>query len=88
MPLTSTERGVLDLEREWPVLPSPSTKRDEIRARLGISAPRYYEILTGLVDSKDAVEHDPLTVLRLRRRRAARRRAEFVTEAPRQRRPH
>ena len=88
MSLTSLERAVLDFEREWWTMSDKSSKRDAIRARLGISPARYYAIVSTLSDSDDAAAYDPLVVHRLRRRRAERRRAAFFAEAPRQRRPH
>ena len=88
MSLTPLERAVLDFEREWWMTTAQSSKRDAIRARLGISPARYYAIVSTLADSNDAVAYDPLVVHRTRRRRAERRRAAFFAEAPRQRRPH
>jgi hypothetical protein len=87
MTLTATEIAVLDLERNWPVMSDRPAKRDVIREDIGLSNARYYEIVSTLCDSEAAAEYDPLTVRRLRRRRDERRRAKFVPEPPRQRRP-
>lgn len=87
MPLTALERAVLEFERDWPVMTERARKRDTVRSRIGISITRYYRVLARMVDSTDALSQDPLTVRRLRRRRDDRRRAVFVTEPPRQRRP-
>jgi len=88
MSLTPVERAVLDFERDWWTTTGQTSKRDAIRARLGISPTRYYAIVSALADSDDAAAYDPLVVHRTRRRRAERIRAAFFAEAPRQRRPH
>lgn len=75
MALTERERAVLELERCWWQL--PGSKESAIRARLGLSATRYYQLLAGLTDSPDAFSHDPLVVLRVRRARDRRRRIRF-----------
>ena len=72
MELTERERAILDFERGWWTRPGP--KEAAIRAELGVSATRYYEILRSLVDRAEAFEYDPLTVSRLRRERDRRRR--------------
>ena len=72
MELTPEERDVLDFEREWWQL--DGRKNDLIRARFTMSASTYYRVLHALVDRPEAVEYDPLTVRRLRRRRERARR--------------
>jgi hypothetical protein len=72
MVLSDRERAILDFERGWWTRPGP--KEAAIRAELGVSATRYYEILRSLVDRPEAFEHDPLTVSRVRRERDRRRR--------------
>jgi hypothetical protein len=74
-PLDHRSRAILDFERSWWLEPGP--KAGGIRARLGMSAARYYQLLNRLVDSPDALAHDPMLVKRLRRQRAARRRVRF-----------
>ncbi|MFD5426815.1 DUF3263 domain-containing protein [Streptomyces sp. NPDC127084] len=70
-PLTERDLAVLALERsDWP---APGVKERAIRERLGMSATRYYQLLNALLDDPRAAEHDPVTVNRLRRVRAARR---------------
>jgi hypothetical protein len=76
MDLTDRDRAILDFERGWWV--QPGSKEDAIRARLDLSATRYYQLLAGLVESAAAEEYDPLVVRRLRRDRALRRRARFA----------
>lgn len=84
MALTDRDRAILDFERGWWRERGP--KEHAIRARLGLSAARYYAILNDLLDDPDALAHDPLSVRRLRRRRDGRRRSRFesrpMTERP------
>jgi len=75
MALTRRDRAILDFERGWWTRPGP--KEAAIRAELGVSGTRYYEILRGLADDPDAYDYDPLTVARLRRERERRRRERF-----------
>lgn len=56
--------------RGWP---GPGAKERAIREDLGISPTRYYQVLGALLDDPRALAHDPVTVNRLRRVRAARR---------------
>ena len=72
MPLTERDRAILDFERSWWSEPGP--KDTVILERFELSATRYYQILGELLDSPEALEHDPLLVRRLRRIRDRRRR--------------
>jgi hypothetical protein len=75
MELSDRERAVLDFERvAWQV---EGPKEAAIRAQLGLSPTRYYELLQRLCDSAAARAYDPLVILRLRRQRDRRRRARF-----------
>ncbi|MGW2325504.1 DUF3263 domain-containing protein [Streptomyces sp. NPDC001700] len=70
-PLSEEDLAVLAVEREgWP---GPGAKERAIRERLGITPTRYYQLLNALLDDPRALEHDPVTVNRLRRVRAERR---------------
>jgi hypothetical protein len=70
-PLSERDSAVLAVERHsWP---GPGAKERAIRERLGISPVRYYQLLNALLDDEGALAHDPVTVNRLRRVRAARR---------------
>ena len=71
-PLGVRERAVLALERRG--LPGPGAKERAVREQLGLSPVRYYQLLNALLDDPRALRHDPVTVNRLRRVRAARRR--------------
>ncbi|MCB5908265.1 DUF3263 domain-containing protein [Streptomyces pinistramenti] len=69
--LSARDEAVLAVERRsWP---SAGPKERYIRERLGLSPTRYYQLLNALLDDVRALEHDPVTVNRLRRIRAARR---------------
>ncbi|MCF6523118.1 DUF3263 domain-containing protein [Streptomyces sp. JJ36] len=69
--LPERDRAVLALERRgWS---GPGEKERAIRERLDMSPTRYYQLLNALLDDPRALAHDPVTVNRLRRRRAARR---------------
>lgn len=67
-----SERGaaILEFEKQW--WSFSGTKEAEIRERFDVSAPRYYQLLNELIDTPEALTHDPLLVKRLRRQRAAR----------------
>ncbi|MFE9248576.1 DUF3263 domain-containing protein [Streptomyces sp. NPDC007088] len=71
--LSARDRAVLALERAG--LPGPGAKERAVRERLGMSPTRYYQLLNALLDDPRALEHDPVTVNRLRRVRDARRAA-------------
>ena len=69
--LSARDRSVLALERlGWS---GPGAKERAIRERLDISPTRYSQLLNALLDDPAALAHDPLTVNRLRRRRAVQR---------------
>jgi Protein of unknown function (DUF3263) len=74
-PLDERSRAILDFERGWWQRRGP--KERAIRGRLGLSAARYYQLLNRLIDSPEALQHDPMLVKRLRRLRVARRRQRF-----------
>ena len=75
MGLSERDRAILEFEGSWWTEPGP--KDLAIRARLGISASRYRQILAALVDSEEAATVAPLVVKRLRRERNRKRRARF-----------
>lgn len=68
--LTERDRAILALETAWPR--HGGAKEEVIRAQLGMSAARYYQLLGRLIDSEPALEYDPMLVRRLRRIRDAR----------------
>ncbi|MDA8046664.1 MAG: DUF3263 domain-containing protein [Actinomycetota bacterium] len=75
MGLSERERAILDFEGSWWTEPGP--KEAAIKARLGLSASRYREILSGLIDSPEAQGAAPLLIRRLRKERDRRRRARY-----------
>lgn len=70
--LAEREQRILAFERQWWKL--EGSKEQAIRDEFGFSATRYYQLLNGLVERPEALAFDPLTVKRLRRLRADRRR--------------
>ena len=69
--LTEREIAILDFERRpWEV---NGPKQRAIREKFGISPSRYYQIRDSLLDRVEALEYDPLLVLRLRKHRTTRR---------------
>ncbi len=75
MSLSDRDRAILDFERSWWTEPGP--KELAIRERFDLSPTRYYQVLTELLESSDALAYDPLVVRRLRRMRDRRRRQRF-----------
>jgi len=68
--LTDRDRAILALESSWPR--HSGSKEEAIRRELGMSPARYYQLLWRLVDTEQALQHDPLLIRRLRRIRDAR----------------
>jgi hypothetical protein len=69
-PLSSRDQQMLALERQW--WKYAGAKEQAIRE---LSATHYYQILNALIDTEDALAHDPMLVKRLRRLRTSRQRA-------------
>jgi hypothetical protein len=70
--LTAHERSLIDFEREWWML--GEKKNVEIRSRFAMSSSSYYRALHAVTAREEAMSYDPLTVLRLRKRREQARR--------------
>ena len=64
---TAEDRAILEFECGWWM--ESGLKTDRIRTDLGMSSSRYYKRLAELIDSREAMEFDPLLIRRLRRRR-------------------
>jgi len=79
MGLTDQDRDILEFEESW--WTRPGAKASAIRQRLGMSPTRSYRRLAELVDVEEALEHAPLVVRRLRRRRRDLRRGRFESTA-------
>ena len=73
MPLSDRDRAILTFEAEW--RRHAGAKEEAIKAELGLSSARYYQLLGRLIDTGPALEHDPMLVKRLRRMRDARQQA-------------
>ena len=69
--LTDRDRQMLDFEGQW--WKYAGLKEQAIREKFDMSATRYAQCLNALLDNPAALAHDPMTVKRLRRIRAARR---------------
>ena len=87
MILAERERRVLDFERDWPVHHRDENKCDAIRREFSVSPSRFYALLRDLTASPEARAYDPLLIARLARRADRTRRARFVSEPTRHRRP-
>ncbi|MCC3284126.1 MULTISPECIES: DUF3263 domain-containing protein [Arthrobacter] len=72
-PLSEREQQMLSLERSW--WKYSGAKEQAIRDLFGLSATAYYQILNALIDTEEALAHDPMLVKRLRRLRTTRQRA-------------
>jgi len=70
--LTDRERELLAFERQW--WRYAGAKEQAIREVFDISATRYYQLLSELIDLPAALAHDPMLVKRLLRLRETRRR--------------
>lgn len=68
--ISERDRAILALETSWPR--HSGAKEEVIRAQLGMSAARYYQVLGRLIDSDVALEYDPMLIGRLRRLRDTR----------------
>lgn len=75
VPLSKTEMLLIEFERTWWSDDQP--KDAAIAEQFALTTAEYYEQLHALIDSDEALEHDPLVVRRLRRMRDRRRRERF-----------
>ncbi len=71
--LSARDQQMLALERQW--WKYAGAKEQAIRELFDLSATHYYQILNALIDSEEALAHDPMLVKRLRRLRTSRQRA-------------
>jgi len=71
--LSDRDSRILEFERQW--WKYSGAKEQAVRELFEMSATRYYQVLNALIDSPDALAHDPMLVKRLRRMRATRQRA-------------
>jgi len=68
--LTERDRQIIGFERQW--WTHAGSKEQAIKELFEMSATRYYQVLNQLIDSPDALAHDPMLVKRLRRLRSQR----------------
>jgi len=68
--LSARDAAILDFERQW--WRHAGAKEEAIRSQFQLSAARYYQLLNVVIDTPDAVRHDPMLVRRLQRARDAR----------------
>lgn len=71
--LSERDQKMLALERQW--WKYSGAKEQAIRELFDMSATQYYQVLNALIDTEDALAHDPMLVKRLRRLRTSRQRA-------------
>jgi len=69
VPLADRDRDILDFEARWHG--HSGAKEEAVRAELSLTPARYYQLLGRILESADAVAHDPVLVHRLRRLQAA-----------------
>lgn len=81
VPLTEQDVALLAFEGEWHR--HRGAKEEAIRTELGLSPARYYQLLGRLIDTVEALEHDPMLVKRLRRVRDSREQARLARAAGR-----
>lgn len=70
--LSERDRKILDFEHQW--WKYAGSKEQAVKDLFDLSPTRYYQILNQLIDSEDALAHDPMLIKRLRRQRASRQR--------------
>jgi hypothetical protein len=68
--LTERDRRILDFEQDAPV--SVARKEAAIRKELGLTAPRYQQLLGSLIEKPAALAYAPMLVGRLLRLRDSR----------------
>ena len=71
--LTDRDRQILDFEHQW--WKYPGSKEQAVKDLFDLSPTRYYQLLNQLIDSDEALAHDPMLIKRLRRQRASRQRS-------------
>lgn len=67
MPLSDRDLAFLAFEGQW--RRHAGAKEEAIRAEFSMTPARYYQLLGRLIDTPEALAHDPMLVRRLRRRR-------------------
>lgn len=71
MELSERDIAIIEFERtSWQL---PGSKEAAIRQRFGLSSSRYYQLRDNLLESREALQYDPLVIRRLLRLRNKRR---------------
>ena len=65
--MTDEELRMLAFEKQW--FRYGGSKDTAIHEQFGYTPTRYYQLLNRLLDTEEALLHDPITVRRLRRQR-------------------
>lgn len=78
--LTELEKAILVFEQSWTL--RPEAKDEAIRSTFEFTPTKYYQLLSGLLDSRPALEFDPMLVKRLQRERAHRQRSRDIRLHP------
>ncbi|WP_432570323.1 DUF3263 domain-containing protein [Kineococcus sp. SYSU DK005] len=71
--LSRRDAAILAFERQW--WKYAGAKEQAVREMFDLTPTRYYQVLNALIDTPEALEHDPMLVKRLRRMRSSRQRA-------------
>lgn len=71
--LSERDAQILAFERQW--WRYAGAKEQAVRELFDLSATHYYQVLNALLDSPEALAHDPMLVKRLRRMRSQRQRS-------------
>ena len=71
--LSERDARILAFERQW--WKYAGAKDQAVGEMFDLTPTRYYQVLNALIDTPEALAHDPMLVKRLRRMRSARQRA-------------
>jgi len=72
VPRALSERDIAVLDFERRLWRHAGAKDEAIRDVFDVSPARYYQLLNAVIDSPEAVRHDPMLIKRLQRARDAR----------------
>jgi hypothetical protein len=78
--LSELEKAILVFEQSWTL--RPEVKDEAIRQTFEFTPTKYYQLLAGLLDSRPALEFDPMLVKRLQRERDQRQRSRDIRLHP------
>lgn len=78
--LSELEKAILVFEQSWTL--RPEAKDEAIRQTFDFTPAKYYQLLSGLLDSRPALEFDPMLIKRLQREREQRQRSRDIRLHP------